>query len=197
MDKDLKKIKKDQKRKKVILKYVIVILLIAVVVFGGINFIWYEFKYLPYKKIADKMNFNNDFEIPRYSCSDDKYIYSLKMPGYLAFQSGFLYIGPRDEEMATMVADEEGNLIEENIPHVDMFIWPQVFSETQYGITIYEEESSIQLMINGDGELLADTTMSKEEKENAMYLINEHKDEIQDILKTAKEVLGDKILVCD
>ena len=57
--------------------------------------------------------------------------------------------------------------------------------------------SSIQLMINGGGELLADTTMSKEEKEKAMYLINEHKDEIQDILKMAKEVLGDKILVCD
>lgn len=183
----------DDKTKKVIVKLLIVIIVLVVLLFGSINFIWYQFKYLPYKNIADKMQFNNNSEMPRYTFTDDEYLYRLKMPSYLSFESGFLYIGPIDEDAASFVADGEGNLTEKNIPHVDMFVWLRVFSETQYGITIYKEDCSFQYMINKDVDLIPDESMSMEEKEIALSLIYEHKSEIQDMLQSARKLFGNNI----
>ena len=173
-----------------ILKRIIVIFVLIAVVFGGINLFWYSFKYLPYRKMADHMNLDDDSEMPRYVVVDDNYIYRVKMPGYLSFDSGFLYIGPNDDEAAVLISDNSGNLTEKNIPHVDIFIWPQMFSETKYGLTIYEETCSMQVMINSLGEYLPDETVSEDEKTKALELIEKHKDEIQDILHAADELCG-------
>lgn len=173
-----------------ILKRIMVIFVLIAVVFGGINLFWYGFKYLPYRKMADHMNLDDDSEMPRYVVVDDNYIYRVKMPGYLSFDSGFLYIGPNDDEAAVLISDNSGNLTEKNKPHVDIFIWPQMFSETKYGLTIYEETYSMQVMINSLGEYLPDETVSEDEKTKALELIEKHKDEIQDILHAEDELWG-------
>ena len=84
-------------------------------------------------------------------------------------------------------------LIEKNKLHVDIFIWPQIFSETRYGLTIYEETYSVQFMINSLGEYLPDKDVSEEEKANALELFEKHRDEIQDILRAAKKMWGSEI----
>ena len=145
-----------------VLKLIVTVLLVITVIFCAVNLFWYGCKYLPYKKMADKMRPGDDPEMPRYSYTDDNYLFRLKMPKYLSFASGFLYVGPNDEEAAVLYADDNGNLSETNKPHVDMFVWPQIFSRTRYGITIYEETYSMQFMMNGQGELLPDENMTEE-----------------------------------
>ena len=175
-------------KSKGILKKVILVAVLAALVFGAVNLFWYGFKYLPYKKMADRMQFNNDSEMPRYVFEDDKYLYRLKMPRYLSFDSGFLYVGPNEEDLAVFIVDEEGNLTEQNVPHVDMFIWPKMFSETVYGVTIYEKTSSRQLIINRLGEYLPDEKITEEEKAENMALFEQHKEEIRDMLQAANEL---------
>ncbi len=181
-------------RSKTTIKRITAILILLIIVFGGINLFCYGFKYLPYKRMTGQMALNNDPEKPRYESADNDYIYRVKLPGYLSFDSGFLYIGPNDEEAAAFVADEDGNLMEKNKPHVDMFIWPQMFSETRYGLTIYEETYSRQFLINGLGDFLPDESYSEEEKENAEELFEKHEDEIRDIMRAAKEMWGSQML---
>ena len=180
-------------KNKSVLKRIIVIIVLIAVVFGGVNLFWYGFKYLPYKKMTDHMTLSNDSETPRYVYADDNYIYRAKMPGYLSFDSGFLYIGPNDDEAAVFISDDDGNLTEKNIPHVDIFIWLQILSETKYGLTIYEETYSMQFMINSRGEFLPDESLSEEETADVMALFEKHKDEIQDTLRAADELWGSKV----
>ncbi len=163
---------------------------LAAVVFGGLNLVWYGFKYLPYKRMAGKMQLDGNFQMPRYVYTDETYLFRLKMPGYLSFESGFLYVGPKDENAAVFVPDAQGGLREKNIPHVDAFIWPQPFSEPQYGVTIYEKTYSVQYMMNGAGELLPDSSMSEAERAEASALFERHRDEILDVLRAASGMWG-------
>ena len=178
---------------KSILKRILVIIVLAAVVFGGLNLFWYVSKYLPYKKMTGKMALNDDPETPRYVSSDEDYIFRVKLPGYLSFDSGFLYVGPNDEEAAAFMVDEDGNLTEMNKPHVDLFIWPQIFSETRYGLTIYEETYSRQFMVNSLGEFVPNGSFSEEEKADAEELFEKHGNEIRDILRAAKEMWGSEL----
>ena len=180
-------------KNKNILKRIILIIVLIAVVFVGVNLFWYVFKYLPYQKMTNHMTLSENSELLRYVFTDDKYLYRVKMPGYLSFDSGFIYVGPNDDEAAVFIPDENGILIEKNKPHVDIFIWPQIFSETRYGLTIYEETYSMQFMINSLGEYLPDKDVSEEEKANALELFEKHKDEIQDILRAAKKMWGSEI----
>lgn len=50
----------------------------------------------------------------------------------------------------------------------------------------------MQVMINSLGEYLPGETVSEDEKTKALELIEKHKDEIQDILHAADELLGGK-----
>lgn len=181
-------------KNKIILKRMVVMLLIILIILGGINLFWYFFKYYPYKKMSEKMQFNDDPEMPRYGHVNDQFMFRMKQPSYLAFQGGFLYVCPLLPESAQeFVVDEEGNMLEKNIPHADMFIWPQMFSETKYGVTVYEETSSYQLMINRQCEFLPDTNLSEAEREALSDIFQKHKDEIQELLDAASDLWGDDL----
>ena len=100
---------------KPIAKRIIAILLLLLIIFGGVNLFWYGFKYLPYKKMAAQMQRIDASGRPKYTYTDGDYLFQLKMPGYLSFQSGFLYIVEKDkEDAASFVADENGNLTEKH-----------------------------------------------------------------------------------
>ena len=131
-------------REKSLKKRIIAIVLLIVVVFGGINLCWYGFKYLPYKKVADKMQLDTEAGAPRYVCENNGYTFRVKMPEYLSFQSGYIYAVDTDHvDSAGLIADEDGELSEMNVPHVDLFVWPQMFGEAKYGATIYEDTYSV------------------------------------------------------
>ena len=177
----------------VILKRFLFLILLAVFLFGAVSLFWYGFKYLPYRRMAASMLFNSDYEKPRYVYTDDQYLYRLKMPGFLSFESGFLYVGPADETAASFTVDENGNLKEQNFPHVDMFIWPQLFTSPLYGVTIYEEDWSGQFMMNAQGEYLPDEDMSQEDLEEVRALFEKHRDQIRDIMRAADALWGSEL----
>ena len=177
----------------VILKRILVLILLAVFLFGAVSLFWYGFKYLPYRRMAASMLFNSDYEKPRYVYTDDQYLYRLKMPGFLSFESGFLYVGPADETAASFTVDENGDLKEQNFPHVDMFIWPQLFTSPLYGVTIYEEDWSGQFMMNAQGEYLPDEDMSQEDLEEVRALFEKHRDQIRDIMRAADALWGSEL----
>ena len=181
----------------VIWKGMIIMLLVILILLGSINLVWYLLKYLPYKQMSNKLKYNGDSEMPRYIFQDEKYMYKIRMPRYLSFAGGFLYISPviqgHIEDSASFYQDEDGNLFERNIPHVDMFIYPKIFSETEYGVTLYEETESCFLMTDKDGVYLPDQTLSDKENEKIQNLYNKHKDEISDILNAAKSMWGTQL----
>ena len=182
-------------RKKSLAKRIIAIFLLIVLIFGGINLFWYGFKYLPYKHMAENMQLSDDMGRPKYTYTDGEYVYRLKMPGYLSFGSGFLYVVRKDnEDAAAFVADEEGNLTEKNTPHVDIFIWPKMFSETQYGVTIYEETDSVCVVTNSRMQFIPDESLSDEENDRLYALFEAHKDEIQELIKAAVQFWGEGLL---
>jgi hypothetical protein len=143
--------------------------------------------------MTENMQFNNDSEKPRYVYTDDQYLYRLKMLGFLPFESGFLYVGPADETAASFIVDGNGDLREQNIPHVDMFIWPRIFSEPEYGVTIYEEDWSGQFMMSSQGEYLPDEDMSQEDLEDAWDLFEKHRDQIMDVMQAADALWGSRL----
>lgn len=171
-------------------KRILAALVLAAALLSAFILFWYGFKYLPYRRMSESMQFNSDSERPRYVYTDEQYLYRLKMPGFLSFESGFLYVGPADETAASFTVDEKGDLTEKNVPHVDMFIWPRIFSEAGYGVTVYEETYSRQFLMNGRGEYLPDENVSKEETEEALALFEKHKDQIRDVLRAADGLWG-------
>lgn len=174
-------------------KRILAAIALAVGLFAALCLFWYGFKYSPYRKMTENMQFNNDSEKPRYVYTDDQYLYRLKMPGFLSFESGFLYVGPADETAASFTVDENGDLAEQNIPHVDMFIWPRIFSEPEYGVTIYEEDWSRQFMMSSRGEYLPDEDMSQEDLEDARDLFEKHRDQIVDVMQAADALWGSRL----
>ena len=178
-------------RSKSVSKRIIAIILIIVLVFGGINLFWYGFKYLPFKKIADKMQLNGDPEMPRYVCEYDGYVFRVKMPGYLSFQTGFIYAVDKDHvDAAAYIEGENGELVEMNTPHVDLFAWPQVFGDTEYGVTIYEDTYSVWAGTNLEEEFLPDESMTDEENALAAELFEKHRSEIHDVMQAAAKFCG-------
>ena len=181
-------------KNKSILKKAALATLAVALMFGGLNLFWYQFKYKPYKTKTVMMQLNEDSERPRYVCTRNGYIYTLKMPGYLSFESGFLYVVPQEHQYsATFVADEEGNLTEKNVPHVDLFVWPQVLSEARYRVTAYEETESMWIRVNCFGDYLVDETMSETEQKKANELYEKHELEIRNIVDAAAQLWGSNI----
>ena len=165
---------------------------LAIVIFGGINLFWYGYKYLPYKRMSEKMQLSGESGRPRYTATDNGYVFRLKMPGYLDFESGFLYVvRADDEDAAAFFVDENGELTEKNTPHADMFLWPQMFSPTQCRVTIYEETDSVWAMTDSKAEFIPDETLSDAENERLSVLFEEHRSEIQAMLRAAADFWGD------
>lgn len=181
-------------RSKKVLKRILTVFILAAVVFAGVSLFWYGFKYLPYRNAAGKMQLNGNPEMPRYMAVSRDHLFKIKMPSFLSFESGFLYVGPADEQAAAFEVDEDGGLIEKNVPHVDMFIWPKIFSGAEYGITLYEENYSRQIMVDSSGAFLSGVdSLSEAEVNELRELYEKHKDEIREVISAAKDFWGDDL----
>ncbi|MBQ1827281.1 MAG: hypothetical protein II126_04845 [Erysipelotrichaceae bacterium] len=173
---------------------IIKLILSVVMIFALVNLFWYQFKYKPYKEKTVTMQLNEDSERPRYTCIRNGYAYTVKMPSYLSFQSGYLYVVAESHlDSASFLADDEGNLTEKNVPHVDLFIWPQLFSGAFYRITVFEETESMWIIVNSDGEYIPDETLDEVQQAKAGELYENHKPEIIDILEAAVQLWGNDI----
>ena len=174
--------------KKRILKGIAAVLIVAAVAFAGVCLFWYGFRYLPYHRLTERMQPEGNPEMPRYCAESGDYRFRIKMPAFLSFESGFLYVGPA-EELAGFVMEDDGTLTERNVPHVDMFIWPKILSGAAYGVTLYGEDFSEQVIVDRDGEFLEG--VSGRDEAELRELCAEHRDEIRDIMAAARDFWGD------
>ena len=109
-------------------------------------------------------------------------------------KSGYLYVVAEEhQDSASFVADEQGNLSERNVPHVDLFIWPQLFDHAQYRITIYEETESAWISVNSTGHFIPDKSLSEADQFKAKELYEKHQLEIRNILDAAAWLWGSNI----
>ncbi len=179
--------------RKKLLRLILAVCVSAAVVFAGVSLFWYGFRYLPYKNAAGRMQPDSDQEIPRYTAVSGDYLFRIKLPKFLSFESGFLYVGPADE-LAAFIVNDDGSVTEKNVPHVDMFIWPKIFSEAGYGVTLYEESSSEQILVDGRGEFLSGVdSMSGSDEAALRELYGKHREEILDVISAAKDFWGDDL----
>ena len=175
-------------------KRIIILISAVLAVFALVNLFWYQFKYQPYKQKTVKMELIDDSQRPKYTFTGNGYVYTLKMPGYLSFESGYLYVVAQEhQDSASFVADEQGNLTERNVPHVDLFIWPQLFDHAQYRITVYEETESVWISVNSTGHFIPDKSLSEAGQFKARELYEKHQLEILNILDAAAWLWGSNI----
>lgn len=181
-------------KNKVIVKRMLIMLLVILVILGSINLFWYVFKYMPYKNMAKNMQLNDDAETRRYSYETEDYTFGMKIPEYLSFASGFLYVTPQlPENAAAFYVNEMGTMVEKNIPHCDLFIWPQMFSETEFCVTVYEETSSVSCMVDRSGAYLPDEYISEAERKEMADLCDERRNEILSLIEAAISLWGSNI----
>ena len=74
-----------------------------------------------------------------------------------------------------------------------MFIWPQLFSSAQYRVIAYEETESSWIIVNSNGDYVADDTQSEAEQAKAKELYEKHKQEIRELLDAAVKLWGNNI----
>ncbi len=171
-------------------KRILAACILAAAVFAGVSLFWYGFRYLPYRKLAERMTPDSSPEMPRYTAVSGEYLFRIKMPVFLSFESGFLYVGPA-EELASFVVDGDGMLKEKNVPHADMFIWPKIFSGAAYGVTLYEESFSRQILVDREGEFIAGIDgLSGSEETVLRELYEKHREEIRDVISAAEDFWG-------
>ena|GEM_PF-4718043 len=186
------------------------VLLLAFLV---LNAVWLPVKYFPYKAFCRQ--FSNASDIGKgtqYQTISGDYAFRVKMPGYLSFESGFLAVEPA--ERALQNADpalirgtdaREPDAASQQEPQqtkteAALFIWPQPFGETEYGVMIFEQESptmthATQFIIRKDLTLseqknhLPDETPEQAQHNKELYEAN--LDAVRGLMDAAMQQWGD------
>lgn len=170
----------------------LLIMLVAILLFfGGYNLTWYLLKYHPYQQLCTNMQLNDDSERKRYYANDKNYLYTVKMPSYLGFEGGFLSITPNEGQ--NLVVEEDGQITMSTEAYVSMFIWPQIFRETKYAVMISEGTSFSQLYIDKNLNYIPFDNESIIEIKKNEQMINEHYEQIKEMLEGAQVMWGEKI----
>lgn len=176
--------------KRGITKILLVVIIFAVAVFGIFNLYWYFGHAATYFKMADRLE--------RYQREDgtsgvyyakevDDYRILLKMPAYLGY-GGFVSIAPKDGQIIFM--DHDGNEIGSNGLTIVLYIWPQKNGEYKYGVDM-DNGQDLWIQAYIDEEIKVDITKYPEDvAENYQELLDEHRNEIANMLTIGKETLG-------
>ncbi len=144
----------------------------------------YLFSLLIYNHKFVKGMFKNENPAKcNYYCVKDDYIYRVKTAEIFDY-SVFASVSKTSAEKAYL--DENGSICTEGTLIV-LFIWPEVFGETKYGIDVMEADSidmKFQAVIDSNGDLaeedfvVYDNTMVSE-------VLYENRDEILDLIEHA------------
>ncbi len=156
--------------------------LIAAIIFMGANILFFIAKWYPYRQCMNSMDTMSRDEGIR---NEGHYLYKVKMPTYLGFDSGFLHVGPGDEELP--VVTSEGDFLYEGNQYVDLVIRPQVFGPTQMSVSVLTKEGLVHVPINSDVQYLPRLSGSEEENERCRAILRENEDQIRELIDAAEE----------
>lgn len=165
---------KTSKRKKILIRIVIVVLVIFVIY----NIVWACFYFFLCRPYQQDVGYNE--ERSDYSFSDGKFVYYAGMPDYLRFNFNLAIT-----QVIPIVDPEKGT--REDGYYCDMLIWPKLFGENKYGVTIVYfkdgwPEFALDMYLDKNMKPVGD--LSDEE----MQIYNDTIDYIKNLYSLAKEM---------
>lgn len=170
-------------------KAMIIVLVISLIVFAIINLLWVFCVKLPYNKYTEYIAYYQDeydSELRNITVDIGQYSYTVKVPGYLDFES-FLSVGPAGGISVNF--DENGEIIEEENDSILLFIWPDMWGNYEYGVTFFlEDKSTLMAMCDENGNYLPTDDTNVEKNEYLSGFFAEKQEMIQETLEHAKEV---------
>lgn len=186
---------------------------VLLVCFLVLNAIWFPAKYFPYKSLCKNFDRNPDGgKGDEYTMQSGDYVFRMNMPDYLSFEGGFLSVEPASRKailaataLEPIVYGEDARTGQDEIPQSlfepepgILFIWPQPFGETKFGIMICQrrtpqlnESLLFQFYISKDLEFLdtkntrQDDTPEEIQQKHEIYAA--HLDEARELMDAAKK----------
>ena len=168
-------------------KRLIILASVIAAVFAIINLFWLFGVKIPYNNYVSEMNRTEevDGEV-RYTLKVEEFSCRVKMPVYLQFQ-GFLKVSP--SRGFTIRYDDAGKIVSKSEMLVELYAWPDVWGNYQYGVDFYDDTSrSKQVYIDKDINYIPYDEYDDEFNVDAQELIDEHYDEIKTMLGIARNL---------
>ena len=164
---------------------------VLLVLFGVWNGVWYVREYRPYYALCESWQGSSQGKGKQYVRQDENFDYTVKMPSYLSFGSGFIRVQPK--EYHPVMTDENGN--PEYV--LCMFIW-MTENGTEYVVDIRKGGAGNQFYMEG---LQIDRVLryipyenqTAEEIARARQMIDDHREEILALMDAAQKLWGDKL----
>ena len=179
------------KSRTAIIKRLLILFAIILILFATINSIWYFGYQQRYNAIAKHLEAvylfgEDDDDMLRYTKEVGDYTISMKMPSYLG-SGGYVSIARTSGY--TVSTDDEGNIIESSEMYITLFIWPKYFSDYKIGLDFYDESNSLweQIELTSDMEIMNTDFLDDAYVEKILKLISENRDEINELIRIARE----------
>jgi hypothetical protein len=120
------------------------IIMSVIVLFGLYNLFWYTFVYQRY--VALRVGFEQVRRGGYFYLAADDIMYNVVFPRYLFFSGNLVVF----EHIEVLNVDGFYEILGDH----NLVIWPRIFRETKYGVTLYNEESSrwYGIMLNSNRE---------------------------------------------
>ncbi len=167
-------------------KIVLIIVCVLVAAFLIFNIAWFFLKYMPYEQFKKGMTKVEHGKGTTYTLTEDDITYWVKMPGYLGWESGFIGV-TSSEPFKVQVDEATSEVVGSSGMSIELFIWPQVFGETRYGVDFMDYDFSMQTYADENGNYIPDEIYTEEENAENEQLFEEYREEIDRLYQAAKK----------
>lgn len=164
----------------------LILLIIIILIFTTINLVWFFGMKNRFNKQTENMElvWNKVASDYRYQKEIDGYICKLSMPFYLS-DNGFMSVSTQDYKLKL---SSDGVVLNKDEFGIALFIWPQMFSGFEYGVSIYNLSSINQILIDANGSYIPSEDENTELDEYNSQLIDQYKEDIDSLLEVANKV---------
>jgi hypothetical protein len=182
---------KDENRAAIV-RRLLFLLAIILMIFAAINGIWYFGYKQRYNAVKKYLETNylfgeeDDNDMLRYTKEVGDYAISMKEPEYLGHGG---YVSIAKSSGYETILDDDGNIVESSEIYITLYIWPKYFLGYKIGLDFYDEANSIyeQIELTSDMEIMNADDLDDAYMENISKLISENRDEINKLIRIAKE----------
>ena len=189
--------KTEEKKKFSPFKKLMILLIVILLIFGIWNLSWYVLKLRPYQKLADKLKLINvgggdDDELQRYFLEKDGYSFTIAMPSYLAFDGGFCCVSNYNKYENYVDLEDETERDPDEITGYDLYYYPAIFGEDDYGFFIVMRDGFIPMHVSKDLEFVnvPEEELTKDEIEEDKKLLKENHEALEKLMEQKVAVWG-------
>lgn len=163
-----------------------VLALIIFMIFIFINIFWIITMYIPYSGYISKVDKQKTEIGMLYEKKVEDYIFKVSPAHYLGYDA-FLSISKE----YSVTLDENGNMISSDT-NTTLFIWPNIWTQNEYGIMLLNESNNIfiQAMVDENGHYLQNGSSNEEYNHEVEEYLDKNQEEISKLLQMAKKTWG-------